>query len=279
VTGKLSADPKTWTTVSIPAISSSVGAASPGTSPAVAIDNSGNPAVAFWAPDQTTDGGQILFFWRPAGGAAPVMAANTGGDQPQELGVRMVFYQGNPRIVFAGATSMANGGTGQNVNFVRSDDGGKTWQPSVAIPTDVGSSDDYPVDIAVDSNDNGALAFDQNTSNGEAVCGTPKLALSTDLVHWTTCQVAPDLGDFNGAPGAIQIKFGGNNKRYVVWQSNGNDSTNSGVVMYRDPPNNQPTGPAITNVLDAESSRATIVPGEWVAIYGANFAGTTRTWA
>ena len=279
VTGKLSAAPGAWTTISVPVISDTVGPASPGTSPAVAIDNSGNPAVAFWAPDQSTDGGEILFFWRPAGNTAPVMAANTGGNQAAELGVRMVFYKGNPRIGFAGATSDANGGNGQNINFVRSDDGGKTWQPAVAIPTDVGSSDDAPVDVAVDSNDNGALAFDQNTGNGEAVCGNPKLALSSDLVNWTTCQVAPDLGNFNGPPGAVQIAFGANNKRYVVWQSNGSDTLNSGVVIYREPPSNQPSGPAVTNVLDAESSRATIVPGEWVAIYGANFAGTTRTWA
>jgi len=32
-------------------------------------------------------------------------------------------------------------------------------------------------------------------------------------------------------------------------------------------------------VLDAESSRSTIVPGEWVALYGANLTGVTRTWA
>ena len=125
----------------------------------------------------------------------------------------------------------------------------------------MGSSDDYPLDVAVDSNDNGALAFDQNTSNGEAVCGSPKLALSSDLVNWTICQVAPNPGNFNGSPGAIQIRFGGNNKRYVFWQSNGDNTANSGVVMYRDPPNNQPTGPVLSNVLDAESARATIVPG------------------
>ena len=279
VTGKLSAGATAWTTVGAPPIGSNIGPSPAGVSSAVALDNSGNPGVAFWAPDQNTDGGQILYFWRPSGKAAPVMAANTGGSQSSELGVRMVFYQGNPRIGFAGTTSDANGNNGRNINFVRSDDGGNTWQSPVAIPTDVGSSDDYPVDVAVDSNDNGALAFDQNTSDGQAVCGNPKLALSSDLVNWTICQVAPDLGNFNGSPGAIQTRFGGNNKRYVVWQSNGNTSNNSGVVMYRQPPDNQPTGPAVSNVLDAESSRASIVPGEWVAIYGANFAGTTRTWA
>jgi uncharacterized protein (TIGR03437 family) len=283
VTGKLSANPASWTTVSAPSINN-VGPSFGGVAPAVAIDNLGNPAVAFWAPDQTPGVGYnaLLFFWRPASTTAPVEVVNTGNNQSIDpLAVRMVFYQGNPRIGFSANLSAAAGAAGQNVNFVRSDDGGKTWQPAVAIPTDGNSSDDYPLDVAVDSNDNGALAFDENTAAGDGSeqCGVPKLALSTDLVHWTICQVAPDLGNFNGGAGAIQLAFGGNSKRYVVWQSNGDDATTAGVVMYRDPPNNQPTGPVISSVLDAESPRATIVPGEWVAIYGANFAGTTRIWA
>jgi uncharacterized protein (TIGR03437 family) len=39
------------------------------------------------------------------------------------------------------------------------------------------------------------------------------------------------------------------------------------------------TNPAITNVQDAASARTTVVPGEWVAIYGSNLSGTTRKWA
>jgi uncharacterized protein (TIGR03437 family) len=282
VTGKLSAGAATWTTSAPPAINN-VGPANGGAAPAVAIDSSGNPAVAFFAPDVTTDGGEILFFWRPGltgnSTAPPVEAANTGGIQPQELGLRMVFYRENPRIGFAGATSATTSANDQNINFVRSDDGGNTWQPAVAIPTDGSSTDDYPVDVAVDATDNAALAFESNVGTGDGKCGEPKLALSSDLVNFTVCQVAPDLGNFTGNPGAIQIAFAGNSKRYVFWQSNGDGTTNSGVVMYREPPDNQPTGPVLSNVLDAESSRATIVPGEWVAIYGANLAGTTRTWS
>jgi uncharacterized protein (TIGR03437 family) len=36
--------------------------------------------------------------------------------------------------------------------------------------------------------------------------------------------------------------------------------------------------PVISGVQDAESARTSIVPGEWVAIYGQNLAGITRTW-
>ncbi len=40
------------------------------------------------------------------------------------------------------------------------------------------------------------------------------------------------------------------------------------------------SGPQISNVLDAASAKPNIVPGEWVAIYGSNFAptGTFATW-
>lgn len=288
VTGKLSADPGTWTTTSPPTVNNA-GASNVGVSPAIAIDNTGNPAVAYWAPDNTpgTGGGSILFFWRPGSGsgnaaAAPVVVTNTGNQFGSgALGVRMVFFQGNPRIGFTAIETAAAANADANVNFVRSDDGGNTWKSPVVIPTDGNESTDYPLDVAVDSSDDADLAYESNVAAGDGSekCGEPKLASSTDLVNFTVCQVAPDLGNFTGNPGAVQIAFAGNGKRYAFWQSNGDGINNSGVVMYREPPDNQPTGPVLSNVLDAESARGTIVPGEWVAIYGANFTTTTRTWA
>jgi uncharacterized protein (TIGR03437 family) len=38
------------------------------------------------------------------------------------------------------------------------------------------------------------------------------------------------------------------------------------------------TAPVISNVLDAASGHASIVPGEWVAIYGSNLAAATTVW-
>jgi len=133
----------------------------------------------------------------------------------------MVFYQGNPRIGYTAITTQAEANADANVHFVRSDDGGKTWLPSVDIPTDGNESTNYPLDVAVDPSDNGALAYESNEAAGDGSekCSSPKLALSSDLVSWSVCQVAPDLGNFSGNPGAIQIAFGGNGKRYVFWQA------------------------------------------------------------
>src|SRR6185437_7995666 len=36
--------------------------------------------------------------------------------------------------------------------------------------------------------------------------------------------------------------------------------------------------PSIASVQDAASANATVVPGEWVAVYGASLAGTSRIW-
>jgi uncharacterized protein (TIGR03437 family) len=37
-------------------------------------------------------------------------------------------------------------------------------------------------------------------------------------------------------------------------------------------------GPFVASVQDAESARTTIVPGQWIAIYGKNLANTARSW-
>ncbi len=276
VTGKLSADPATWTTKSVPAIPN-VSASYPGVSPALALDQAGAPAVAFWAGDTTQSYNRLLFFWRPAGSAAPVRVTSTNNNQSDQVGVRMVFYKTNPRIGFAAYTGDSDSAT---VHFIRSDDGGTTWQTPVLIPADGASTTNYPLDLAVDSQDRGALLFNQNVSSGDSSvkCSVPKLALSSDLVSWTTCQAAPSLGDFMGVAGALQIAFGGNDKRLLVFQTLGDSQANSGIALYREPPDNQPSGPVISAVQDAESSRASVVPGEWVAIYGANLGGTSRTW-
>src|SRR6185312_5944936 len=39
-----------------------------------------------------------------------------------------------------------------------------------------------------------------------------------------------------------------------------------------------PPPPVINGVQDAESGRKSFTSGQWVAIYGSNLAGTTRTW-
>ncbi len=43
--------------------------------------------------------------------------------------------------------------------------------------------------------------------------------------------------------------------------------------------NIEPTAPTVNNVLDAESARATIVSGQYLAVYGQNLSNNTRSWS
>jgi uncharacterized protein (TIGR03437 family) len=98
-------------------------------------------------------------------------------------------------------------------------------------------------------------------------------------VNWTTCS-APNAAAFTLYPSSLQLGLEANDKLYLLWFNEGGTSqADTGVLMYREPPPNQPSGPVISAVQDAESARTTVVPGSWVAIYGANMSATTRTWA
>jgi uncharacterized protein (TIGR03437 family) len=278
VTGNLSADPATWTLKVVPAVKD-VDIALHGVMTSLALDATGNPAIAFWASDLTP--GQsynsILLLWKPAGTASPVKVLDSQNNQSDEVAVKLSFYGNNPRVVaFVARPGFA--ALGQGVQFARSDDGGATWRQPVAITPDGHSSTDYPFDMAFDSKGNGAILFGQNSGAGDTTCPSPKLARSSDLVNWTTCGVANDLGNFGNFPGGLNLAFQTNDKIYAMWW-NQDVLAASGVILYREPPPNQPSAPVISAVQDAESSGTSIVPGSWVAIYGANMAGTTRTWA
>ena len=276
VTGPLSADGTTWTLKAAPKVSGLVVNNALQTS--LALDSAGNPAIAYWALQDGTYNA-VLLFWKPTGGAAPVKimdSQNNGVDGPN---VKLVFYKLNPRVL---AYIPRNDTSDQSIalHFARSDDGGLTWQTPVVIPPDGNSSTDYPFDLSLDSQGNAAAAFGENSSSGDAVCGNPKLSRSTDLVHWTTCAIAPlsVTGDFGPYPGSIQLAFGGNDKLYLLWWEQGDTQANTGVLMYREPPPTAVTGPSISDVVDGASFRPNIVAGSWVTIRGANLSDTTRTW-
>jgi uncharacterized protein (TIGR03437 family) len=276
VTGKLSADSTTWTDKTAPKVSGLTVTNDVSTS--LAVDSAGNPAIAYWAT-QNNSYNAVLLFWKPAGSAAPVKvmdSQNNGEDNPA---VKLAFFNLNPRVLVHLQRNDGDFGVGLHVG--RSDDGGLTWQTPVLIPPDGNSSDDYPFDLALDSQGNAAAAFGQNSGSGDAVCGNPKLSRSTDLVHWTTCAIAPVnvTGDFGPFPGSIQLAFGGNDKLYLLWWEQGDTQANTGVLMYREPPPTAISGPSISDVVDGASFRPNIVGGSWVTIRGSNLSDTTRTWA
>jgi uncharacterized protein (TIGR03437 family) len=276
LTGKLSADPTTWTDKTAPR-PSGTDAAEFGGAPSLALDSAGNPGIAYWVADSKVAYNNVLLFWKPAGSAAPGKVMDSQA-QASDTAVKLVYYNLNPRVLVYTQRQDADFGVG--LHFTRSDDGGISWQTPIVLPPDGNSSTDYPFDLTLDSKGEAAAAFGQNSGSGDATCGNPKISRSTDLTHWTTCAIAPVnvTGDFGSYPGAIQAAFGGNDKLYLLWWEQGDTQANTGVLMYREPPAGAATGPTVSSVVDGASFRSGIVAGSWVTIQGANLSDTTRTW-
>lgn len=279
-TGKLNAAQSTWQHKQ-PVLPSSMTAPGSSYNPSVALDSSGNPAVAAWVGDATQQYNQILTFWRPLTGVL-TKVSDTENNQ-SDLSVRLLFFGSTPRILFYGLRDDAADGVGDY--FVVSNDGGGTWQQPVMIPPDGHSSTDYPFDLALDSKGDVAVAFGQNAGTGDAVCGNPKLSLSSDNLHFSTCAAADvnTTGSYSVYPASIQAAYGGNDRLYMFWMDT-SSATSSGIMMYRQPPAGASTAPSILSdgagILNGATNQpGGIVAGSWVAIKGANFSDVTTDWS
>ncbi|MCU1239177.1 MAG: Fibronectin, type domain protein, partial [Candidatus Solibacter sp.] len=244
---------------------------------AMALDTAGNPGIPYWTDDSASGYNRDLLYRRPAGSGAPTKVIDSLGQLRDGLSVRMVYRYLNPRILTWVQRSDVAFGIG--VHFIKSDNGGATWGNVIVIPPDLGSSTDYPFDLAVDSQDHGAAGFGQNGGNGQAACSGPKLALSTDLATWKTCGLpnAATAGNFQGYPGAIAMAYGGNDKLLFLWWDT--QASPAGIYLYREPPAGQSNAPSITSVVNGATFQSGIVAGSWVTITGVNLADTSRIWA
>lgn len=278
-TGTLSADPSTWTKKTAP-VPANTGVALFGTGPSLALDGSEIPAIAYWAPDTSQGYNEILFFWRPDSGGQPVKVTDSQNNQTDVAAV-LHFTQTNPRILFHAQRNDAALGVGNH--FVFSNDGGATWQAPVVIPPDGNSTTDFPFDMSLDSRGNAAVAFGQTGGSGDAVCGNPKLARSSDLVNWTTCAAADVsiTGNFQVYPDSIALAFGGNDKLLMLWKDTANNGNGVGVFLWREQPAGAATAPSITDggVVSDATGLPGIVSGSWVTVYGANFADVPKDWS
>ena len=276
VTGKLSADPATWQSKIAPQAAGTT-LADASTTIAMALDSAGNPGIAYWTDDTASGYNRVLLYWRPAGAGAPTKVMDSQGQQSDSISVRMVYRNLNPRVLTFVARIDSRDGAG--VHFIKSDNGGASWGNVVVIPPDAGSSTDFPFDLAVDSQDHGAIGFGQNGGDGSAACFGPKLALSTDLTTWKTCGLpnAQTAGNFQAYPGAISMAYGGNDKLLFMWWDT--QASPAGVYLYREPPAGQSNAPSITSVVNGATFQSGIVAGSWVTITGVNLADTSRIWA
>jgi uncharacterized protein (TIGR03437 family) len=280
ISGPLSQSPTVWTTRQAPA---SIGRPNYSANSSLALDNAGNPGVAFWvlAPSGADSG--TLWYWKPAGSGAPVKITDTQ-NHGEGTAVKLAFSRLNPRVAFWGIRNDSAQGNrdGDGVHFSHSEDGGLTWASPGLVPPDGNSTTDYPFDMALDSTGSAAVAFGQNGNYGDDShhCGNPKLARSTDLTNFTTCSFAPlsVTQGFGVYPAGLQVAFGGNDKLYLLWMEESDEQSNTGIMMYREPPATAITGPSISSVVNGATFGPGIVPGSWTTIRGVNLADVTRTW-
>ena len=275
VSGKLSADPATWQVKTAP-VPANTYVAGVGCAPALALDSAGNPGIAYWVGDTRNGYNAILLYWRPASSNPPTVVMDSQNQQSDLVAVRMVYHNLNPRIAVYVARLDAGYGLGDHI--VKSDDGGATWRTPIVVTPDGTSSTDFPFDLAVNSQDQGAFGFGQNGGSGDTVCPAPKLALSNDLATWKTCGLpgADSAGTFSVYPGAIALVYGGNDKLYYAWWET--EASPAGIYLYREPPAGSSNTPSVSTVVNGATFQSGIVAGSWTTITGVNLAGVSRTW-
>lgn len=292
VSGKLSAAPATWVTRPDPFGTNNLTIY--GIGPSIAVDSNGNPAIAFFVENPNGPGeyDPTLYYWRPANTGSPVKVLDSRGFGQDDVAVKLLFNNLNPRVLVY--IDRGDGPAGEEeaagVHFAHSEDGGLTWKAPSVVGPDGNASTDYPFDMALDSKGDVAVAFGQNGSTGDDSHHCPygpKLAFSSDLTNFAVCPTsnaavaaltAANASQYGPYPAGLQIAYGGNDRLYLLWLEAGETQANTGILMYREPPASAVTGPTITSVSDNNITRGSIVAGSWVSIFGANLAGTTRTW-
>jgi hypothetical protein len=230
VTGKQSDDPSKWTSTLVPL---------PGgydyyeRVSSLALDDKGVPAVAFVASSDTS---LAEAFWRPGGSS--VLITDNHGYQTDDPDLRLTFFGNQPRVVFYGAVDdnfFAD--YDHTVWVVTSPDNGTTWSQPVNIASDLGTDLNSPFSIAMGPQGQAALAMESNGGNGTHNCSQPKLAMSGDLVNWTTCgpETAGKVSIIAGQP---QVFFSGNGKLILGFQQTYLDEDNPtplGITVWRQP--------------------------------------------
>jgi hypothetical protein len=202
ISGNASDDPSKWTHTTGPAASGgnyrSIGH--------LAIDTAGQPAIAYLFNQES--GGTAAYYWRP--GSSPVQAFDSKGVQNDSPSVRVAFAGTKPRILFSG---LRDDKDGHNIWISASDDGA-TWSDPVVIPPDGNRGMQWPMTIAYDAQRGYAVVSTDNGGNWDGVkCKWPKLSLSSDAQHWTTC--SPASNDSNNRDSYTTAEWDGNHKLYL----------------------------------------------------------------
>jgi hypothetical protein len=157
--------------------------------PSAAAGADGTLGIVYEA-SPPSGGASILYL--AVGQSAPVTVVDSKGIQNDDPLAALSFAGSNP-IVAATLCQTENQQDTCNLS-IASSDGGATFGDAVAVAADSGTGPPLNLAGAADDHGNVAVAYNPNSGNGSAKCGTPDLALSTDEGQtWTICGPAsPD---------------------------------------------------------------------------------------
>lgn len=200
--------------------------------PALSVDSSGRPALAYFLEPQEGYT-MVVAFWRPDE-ATPYKVTdsnNEGSDAPY---ISLAFAGDKPRVAVNMMRNEDNFNTGPTY-FIASDDG-RTWDAPVHVMKDGGNAMDGFISVAAHTQAGAAIAAPVTGGNqGDTRCGKPKLARSTDSRMWTTC--SPDASNnMNLDARYSSLVFDRQGKLYLAFENTQESpSLGRGLIVWREP--------------------------------------------
>jgi hypothetical protein len=202
--------------------------------PSVAVDSTGTPAVTYW--DVLSSGLENLVFWRPvANTRTTVYTTGSSDDSPW---ASLAFARTE-----AGVAIYDNYFQTAFPIYFKSSANGTTWSTLTDVPPDMGANAGSTVSLALGPSGDGALTYWPGGGTGTNVCGSPKLATSSNVTSttdlWNTC--SPDTNDSLNISGYYPTLFyGGNDKINIAFQDPNDapqptDLQPGGVWVWRQP--------------------------------------------
>ncbi len=192
------------------------------------LDPSGKPLIAFYEAQPEGDGRRFTI-WRPGETVRVVLETKRSTDTPD-----LALTTGGGKIGLLIETPLDEKDEDHGVWYLQSTDGA-TWSKPSKLPVDGPRSTNPPLDVAIDSRGRIVAAFGSNSGSDTTVCNFPAVSRSNDGAIWKTCGPGKAEGaQFGAQPVTLRIIEAENDKAYVLWQEQGENKFQEGVLVWHE---------------------------------------------